>query len=709
MFKKIIKIMRYLNYLQRIVAVISLVLISFTAAAQDDIIVVAVDENGITIPEGVAESALLIKNDDEVPNYYIYTSAKYIKPVFGKDRGNISKDIYLSDENSDGKFFDASKEPLDPEKGFKRTIIGYEDRLIGNAEEKDKAKFRIVDKNNNKDRFSITICCAENYLATLNCSDSTLISISCETTRVLKDGAILFSISDTATLNKIDIKIPAYTFLKEVRVADDVAKSYDDIALSEVDFSRDRNLEFCPDSTIISRLYAGEEITIKYVSLNEKGALAKQSVVRCKLSIIKAKKPFYKRVIEYITSVKWWVYVIIASVLVLVIAIGFIILGIRKRNKCDITENDKLFEPDNNPKINTVIKEDSAELKRLTDELNEVKQQLQSKESDLKAVNSKLETCAKELNTKEEDLSKVNESLETTKRELEAANNTIAENQNELTLTREQLNQAKSELADIEERHNAEMSSMASKHNSEVEKLQESHNTKIAEIVNEYEGKLEVKANEYEALEAKRSKLELQWKSDRGQVIKFFQSQLYFIDKYLEVITEKADRNSPIYDLLLQLSDTAYGYNIFRTRVIETLQNEERDVAELVKDVRSFVEENMTADMSWINNAARLYAYASTIELKSIFGNYNDAENDTRLLIDQIKILVAMWGITDIQIPLLFVTPFNDDEFAYDISNLVLPTLYPDCIDLQKDNIIYDFLRVGFVVNGNKVKPKVAY
>ena len=200
-----------------------------------------------------------------------------------------------------------------------------------------------------------------------------------------------------------------------------------------------------------------------------------------------------------------------------------------------------------------------------------------------------------------------------------------------------------------------------------------------------------------------------QWKSDRGQVIKFFESQLHFIDKYLEVIAEKADRNSPIYQLLLQLSTTTYGYNTFRERVITTLRSEERGVADIVEDVRSFVAENMSVEMSWINNAARLYAYASTAELKSIFGHYGDAESDTRQLIDQIKILVAMWGVTDIAIPKLFVTPFSDDEYDYDIANLVLPTLYPDYIDLQKAGIIFDFLRVGFVVGGSKVKPKVAY
>ena len=68
-----------------------------------------------------------------------------------------------------------------------------------------------------------------------------------------------------------------------------------------------------------------------------------------------------------------------------------------------------------------------------------------------------------------------------------------------------------------------------------------------------------------------------------------------------------------------------------------------------------------------------------------------------------------MWGVTDIAIPKLFVTPFSDDEYDYDIANLVLPTLYPDYIDLQKTGIIFDFLRVGFVVGGSKVKPKVAY
>ena len=705
--------MRYFNSLQRIMSVISLVLVSYVASAQDDdVVVLKVEADGISIAEEYAESALLIKNEGEVPDYYLYTSGKYIKPIFGENKGDVSKDIYLDKEQKDiAKFFNSDKTILEPESGSKRTIIGsaktFEDRSIGNADGKDRGLFRIMNTKT-KDKFRLTICRAENYQTTLNYADSTLISLRGNATRMQKDGEIVFSINDTIVINHIDVKVPAYTFIKEVRVGEDVIKSYDKVALAEADFCRERNLDLSLDSTSLNRLYDGEVMSVKYVSLNEKGALAKEDVVLCKISVVKQINLF-KQVLEYIKNIKWWVYVIIGSVIVLVVASILVVLWLRRRTKRDIAENDKQYKSNNNPDSNKSIADESVEFKRLSNELDEVKSQLQDKEAEVETINRDLVRYKESLKNNEVELTEISKSLDTTKQELEVANNTIAEIREELTRTKKDLDASKSELETIEERHNAEMSAMANAHNAEVERLHESHNSKIELITTEYEGKLEIKDKEYETLEAKRSALELQWKSDREQVILFFQSQLYFIDKYLDVITEKADRNSPIYSLLLQLSDTAYGYNIFRTRVIETLQNQERGVAELVKDVRSFVEESMTADMSWINNASRLYAYASTPELRCIFGNYNDAEDDTRMLIDQIKILVAMWGITDIQIPLLFVTPFNDDEFAYDISNLVLPTLYPNCIDLQKDNMIFDFLRVGFVVNGNKVKPKVAY
>lgn len=703
--------MKYFNSLQRVIVFISLVLVSFRTTAQEtDILTIVVDKNGIAIAEECATSALLIKNEGDVPDYYLYTAADYIKPIFGKDRGNISQNIYLPDNKEYwGAYFEENKESIEPYSKNNenwRTIIECQKRLIGNAEGKDNCIFRIVDNINYKDKFFLNICRAKNKLSTLNECDSTLVNFGNEFSQNVQERAIVFTSNDKINIDSVIIKIPAYTFLNEVRVGNVIVESRDVIALTETDFRCEQSAAICLNTALIDSLYANAEMSIKYLSLDENGALNKESIVRCKVNYVQPSS-FSNIVLEYFKAIKWWVYAIIGTTIVLIVAVILVLCKIRRREH-NYT-GDETVDNNDTSSNDTTPTDESAEISDIKNEPDQALQQVKILEAELNSAKEALATSNDKLESTEAKLSEVTDVLNSTKDELDAANQTISAQGDELANLKEELRSAKSQLQSIEEHYNEQISSINIAHDSELERLKESHAAEIEQLKCDYDEKLDAKDQMYDALEQKRSVLEQQWKSDRGQVIEFFQSQLYFIDKYLDIIREKADRSSPIYELLLQLSDTTYGYNIFRSRVIETLQNETCSVAEVVKEVRIFVEDNMNADMSWINNAARLFAYASTDELKVIFGHYNDAENDTRQLFDQIKILVAMWGITDIQIPQLFVTQFNDDEFAYDISNLVLPTLYPQCMDLQKGNMIFDFLRVGYVVNSNKVKPKVAY
>lgn len=743
--------MRYYNVLQRFVAVLSLVMVSYVAAAQsDDAVFLLVDKGGITVAEDYADQALLFKKDGEVPEYYLYTAAPITKLRYASDevKKEVNQDVYVNKEDVDVAWFYQQGKRLMPEgEDPNRTIIKLlsetsNSRALGVGDSHDRAMFRITNlQKPMADKFRLTLCRAESHMAAVDVADTTLVNFAGEVVREQGDSIVAFAAKDKAALAKLSVRIPAYTYVKTVKVGPSVAKSYDSVAITEAQFGTERLLEVEFEAAVIDSLCAGAELAVTYVSLDEKGV--KESELCYAVSYTEPVKPAFERVVEWLKSINWWVYVIIVLAIVLV-AMAVIVCVLfnayryaksehhntkdddKSGHKDDDKDDDKGDDKGDDDKP---AKEDkTAELQA---KLASAQQALQDREAELKEAQDALTAKDETLNTKEAELTEANRSLNEVKESLEEAKRTIEESDAELARVNTSLEMAQAKLENIETNHQTEIGLIKESHKAAIDTLQmehkatmeattthyettieamnATHSAEVARINEEHLTQLDEAAEKYALLEAAKCEVVQQWKSDRGQVIEFFESQLHFIDKYLEVIAEKADRSSPIYQLLLQLSTTTYGYNTFRERVITTLRSEERGVADIVEDVRSFVAENMSVEMSWINNAARLYAYASTAELKSIFGHYGDAESDTRQLIDQIKILVAMWGVTDIAIPKLFVTPFSDDEYDYDIANLVLPTLYPDYIDLQKAGIIFDFLRVGFVVGGSKVKPKVAY
>ena len=48
-------------------------------------------------------------------------------------------------------------------------------------------------------------------------------------------------------------------------------------------------------------------------------------------------------------------------------------------------------------------------------------------------------------------------------------------------------------------------------------------------------------------------------------------------------------------------------------------------------------------------------------------------------------------------------------KFEYKNTNLVIPQLYPEYVELLKPMVVYDFSRVGYTYVGEIVKPIVAY
>ena len=337
------------------------------------------------------------------------------------------------------------------------------------------------------------------------------------------------------------------------------------------------------------------------------------------------------------------------------------------------TSGDSATKSDDLKVLNDTIKAKDGKIGELNSKIGELKGTIEAKDGKIGELNGKISSLEEKLSTKSRELEK-------SQRDLEEARNALK------TLKR-----------DIEEKDEA--------HNAEVKRLNieiKAKDNYITGLNKQHEKAIAEEQAKYEALATN-------WRRDREQILAFFGSQFKFIDGDIANILGKADRSSPIYQILEQLRNSQYGYEDFKKYINDTLKREDRAIEELIADVRAFVMTNMRADMSWINNAARLTAYASTKEFKPVFGHYKDAAKDTKHLFEQIEILLAMWGITNIYIPKLLSTKYNENEHNYSISTLVLPSIFPDYAEHTGNMVIYDFLQVGYMANGEKVKAVVAY
>ena len=96
-------------------------------------------------------------------------------------------------------------------------------------------------------------------------------------------------------------------------------------------------------------------------------------------------------------------------------------------------------------------------------------------------------------------------------------------------------------------------------------------------------------------------------------------------------------------------------------------------------------------------------------ELESIFGYYDSNAVDIKRLFRTLENLTELFGVSNLQVPVLFRDEFTSKKFEYKNTNLVIPQLYPEYVELLKPMVVYDFSRVGYTYVGEIVKPIVAY
>ena len=719
--------MRLTNIIQQLTLAVAFTLVSFTVTAQEltnDEILLVVNDGSIAIDDQYKSCGLLLKDSSEdIPHYYLYTSKNYAKHKFGKNRGKLSNWIYVytvkdgvlaiyNDKDSttnkfSGIFLEADRQKLDPNPNAKAAID--KNRFIGVVPELGVGEFYFSEEEKAAATpvMRLTIYRASEFQGAENLKDSTILSVrdSLATRERGDNGIEVITLSDTSAIDTLDIKIPANTILREVKVGDSVRQSYIPTETFANDFEKERSKQQGLEPSDIDSLLAGNPLTLTYVAFDEKGALNQSITLTYKFTYT---EPVPAPVLL------WWHYLVAALVLVAILAtIGALIWRKRVKSKKEREEREENKESTSGD--SATKSDDLEELQCKLAEAEEKLQELEQVKSDLAESQHRVEELNGTIEAKDREIGELNGKISSLEAELSTKSRELEDSQRDLQAAQGALETLK---RDIDEKVKNAVEEKEAAHNAEVERLNREHqkaidakDNYIIDLNKQHALAIAEEQAKYKELENRYNAVTDHWRRDREQILAFLSSQFEFIDEDIANILAKADPSSPVckLEILEQLRSSQYGYEQFKEQINDTLKCEDRAIEELIKDVRAFVMTNMRAHMSWINNAARLTAYASTEEFKPVFGHYKDAAEDTKHLFEQIEILLAMWGITNIYIPKLLTTKYNENEHDYCILNLVLPSIFHDYAEYTGNMVIYDFLQVGYMANGEKVKAVIAY
>lgn len=714
--------MRLTNIIQQLTLAVAFTLVSFTVTAQeltnDEILLIA-NESSLaidTVTMSDSRGILLKLSEADATHYCLYTSKRYTKVNFGADKGKLSETIYFAKDSTITKFFNTTTGEIRHKIKSGRQTINYRDVAIGLADGQKRGTFKFVrsGKTGPITIMNLTICRVSEFQEAENLNDSAILSVrdGLATRKRVDDRIEVITLSDTSAIDTLDIKIPANTILREVKVGDSVVESYIPTETFANDFEKERSKPLCLEPSDIDSLLAGNPLTLTYVAFDENGVLNQNITLTYKFTYTEpAPAPV----------LLWWHYLVAALVLVAILAtIGALIWRKRVKSKKEREEREEQRERAEKEERDENKESTSGDSATKSDDLEELKRKLDEAEAKLqeleqvkKELNDTIKAKDREIDELNGEIGRLNDEIKRLEGELFAKSRELEDSQRDLEAERNALETLK---RDIDEKVKNAVKEKDEAHNAEVERLNREHQeaidakeSEIAGLNEQHKEAIDAEQAKYKELENRHNELATNWRRDREQILAFFSSQFKFIDEDIANILYKADPSSPISEILKQLRSSQYGYEQFKDQINDTLKCEDRAIEELIKDVRAFVMTNMRADMSWINNAARLTAYASTKEFKPVFGHYKDAAKDTKHLFEQIEILLAMWGITNIYIPKLLSTKYNENEHNYSISTLVLPSIFPDYAEHTGNMVIYDFLQVGYMANGEKVKAVVAY
>lgn len=613
--------------------------------------------------------------------YYVYTANK-VNVYPPNDTKFANKRLTIEEPGKGGLFFKRSKPSevanvTNPSLSFnKNYIIGYDTGSF------PRVKFSVAGK--------VFYLCRPEY----HRIDSTKLLIDTvgfhqNKVKVIKDT---LSFSKKDTLHTITIIEPKHAvFMSCAYNGKELFPNKLSFPVKEFnDLQRIDSYSLEIPSNIWEQFATGGNLYVRMAVLDETGAFDAEYI-----------QTYHIKVEEQDQPILTYVLIAVAVLLVLTIIV-FVIVRRRKRH--------------NKSNVKTDIKEDTPKVVNVETEVTETPEVATNADA---PVDTTLEDQLKQkdiiISVYLDEIERLKGELEDLKASKEKKDNLISELTDEVKGQSEKINVLTIKCNDYEKKvKDQENTIKADKENIKkqdeiIVSLENEHKQEITDLKKDHEYECGRFMTEINDLQSKIAALTSSWADDKKGVVNFFTRYVENLDQTVNVVLNDADPDSQAYMEISQLADSMNGYLVFKNKAVEILAETTRPINQVEKLLVELLITDMNYEKSWVNTIARLYAYSQVPELESIFGYYDSNAVDIKRLFRSLENLTELFGVSDLQVPVLFRDEFTSKKFEYKNTNLVIPQLYPEYVELLKPMVVYDFSRVGYTYVGEIVKPIVAY
>lgn len=621
--------------------------------------------------------------------YYVYTANKV--SVYPPNKTQFAERHLTIEEPGKGGLFFKRSNPSEVAKVSNPSLSFNKDYVIGyDTGRFPRAKFSVAGK--------VFYLCRPEY----HRIDSTKLLIDTvgfhqNKVKVIKDT---LSFSKKDTLHTITIIEPKHAvFMSCAYNGTDLFPNKLSFPVKEFnDLQREDRYSLEIPSNIWEQFATGDNLYITMAVLDETGAFDTEYV-----------QTYHIKVEEQVQPILMYVLIAIAVLLVLAIIV-FVIVRRRKRH--------------NKSNVKTDIKEDTP--KAVNVAVTEVTETPEVATNADAPVDTTLEDQLKQkdisISVYLDEIERLKDEIEDLKASEEEKDNLISELSNEVQGQSEKINVLTIKCNDYEKKVKDQENTIKAdkenikKQNEIIVSLENEHKQEITDLKQEITDLK--KDHEYEcgrflteinALQSKIAALTSSWADDKKGVLNFFTRYIENLDQTVNVVLKDADPDSQAYMEISQLADSMNGYLVFKNKAVEILAETTRPINQVEKLLVELLITDINYEKSWVNTIARLYAYSQVPELESIFGYYDSNAVDIKRLFRTLENLTELFGVSNLQVPVLFRDEFTSKKFEYKNTNLVIPQLYPEYVELLKPMVVYDFSRVGYTYVGEIVKPIVAY
>lgn len=358
------------------------------------------------------------------------------------------------------------------------------------------------------------------------------------------------------------------------------------------------------------------------------------------------------------------------------------------------------------------IAELEKQLKDKDQEINDLRKASKHNLDELLKKESRINEYVKEVNAKQNKIDNLTATLESKEGIIRSKDDEISNGKNQIKQQKEKienmLNDHNQKVSDMQSDHNQQIGQMVKDHQEQVNKMRNDYTQHINELNANHENNSKSLQNQIDVLQGKINDTINSWNNDKKGIVAFFARYVEKIDKYVNVVLNDADQDSPAYMEISQMADSMNGYLAFKDKALEII-SQDLPINEIESQISSLILNDLKYEKSWFNTIARLYAYSQVSELNSAFGYYDTIAEDMKALFRAMENLSEVFAITEIVVPELFKDDFTSKKYDYKNTNLVLPQIHPNYAEMLNPMAVYDFSIVGYTYEGVTNKPVVAY